>query len=117
MVDVIILYISSLILIAAAAGGAVWMIHISHTHTIDGLRADNKELRDRLFQSKAMAPSGVDLTEVYEERKLKDREHKEHSGEKLPPGPLERLEAKWKKKDLQAAEQGLDYTEPRRRAN
>lgn len=112
-----VLFISSLILIALAAGGAVWMIHVSYTHTINGLRADNKDLRDRLFGSKAMPPSDVDLTAIYEERKQKDREHKEHSGEKVPPGPLERIAKGWKDKDLKAASEGIDYTEPSRRAN
>lgn len=85
---------------------------------ISRVDADNKDLRDRLFQSKAMPPSDVDLTEVYEERKKNEREHKERSGGKhLPPGPLERVVEKWKNKDLKAADQGVDLTKPKHRAN
>lgn len=87
---------------------------LAYEREIERLYNDNKDLRDRLFQSKAMPPSGVDLTEVYEERKQAGREHKEHSGKKLPPGPIERLEAKWKEKDLKAAQGGIDYTESNR---
>lgn len=112
------LFISSTILILLAAAGAVWMIHGTYTLTINSLQADNKDLLDRLFQSKAMAPSGVDLTEVYEERKKNDREHKERTqGKHIPPGPLERLEAKWKEKDLKAADQGVDLTSGKYHAN
>lgn len=85
--------------------------HIGHQYE------EIKDLRDRLFQSKAMPPSGVDLTEVYEERKQKDREHKEHSGKKVPAGPIERLVDKWAEKDRKAAEKGIDFTEPQHRAN
>lgn len=91
---------------------------LAYERAIERLYADNKDLRDRLFGSKAMPPSDVDLTEVYEERKLKDREHKEKTkGQHIPPGPLERQVEKWKEKDLKAAAGGIDLTTSKHRAN
>ncbi len=93
-------YISSLVLILLAAGGAVWMIHKSDTVIIDGLRADNKDLRDRLFASKNIPPSGVDLTEKYEERQERERERKnDPNPQKKALGPIEKLTETWAKDD------------------
>lgn len=102
-----------------ASREAAWEKQIlAYEREIERIYGDNKDLRDRLFGSKAMPPSSVDLTEVYEERKKNDREHKERTkGNALPPGPLERLEAKWKEKDLKAAESGIDLTTSSHRAN
>jgi hypothetical protein len=110
------LFISSLLLITLLAGGAVVMIHRAYIHTIDGLRADNKDLRDRLFQKNALPPSGVDLTEKYEERQeriqasLGDRPMMP----KQPKGPIEKLTAKWTEKDRTLVERkNIDATRGR----
>lgn len=93
----------------------------AYEKAIDRLYADNKDLRDRMYQSKAQPPSGVDLTQAYEERKEIAREQKakdENSGKKRIAGPLERIVDKWKEKDLKAAaEKNIDLTEPQHRAN
>ena len=109
------LFISSLLLITLLAGGAVVMIHRAYLHTIDGLRADNKDLRDRLFQKNALPPSGVDLTEKYEARQerinagMGDRPIKPK-----PLGPIEKVEADWTEKDRRLVERkNIDATRGR----
>lgn len=111
-----ILYISSLLTILLLAIGAVWRIHEAYKYTIDGLRADNKDLRDRLFQKNALPPSGVDLTEKYEERQERIRTQQgEPSQTKRPKGPIEKFTAKMAEKDRILVERkGVDATKPRR---
>ena len=108
------LFISSLLLITLLAGGAVVMIHRAYIHTIDGLRADNKDLRDRLFQKNALPPSGVDLTEKYEERQGRIQARmSEPNPQKRPSGPIEKLTAKWTADDRRLAERkNVDLTQP-----
>lgn len=109
------LFITSLLLITVLACGAVWCIHRAYIHTIDGLRADNKDLRDRLFAKNALPPSGVDLTEKYEERqeRLNSRMSEPQAG-KRPSGPIEKLTANWTKKDRTLVERkNIDATRGR----
>lgn len=106
-------YITSLVLVTAGFGLAVWAIHRVYIYVIDGLRADNKDLRDRLFQSKALPPSGINLTEKYEARQERIREEKQDPKKPLANGPIERLEAQWKEKDLHLANtRHVDATRP-----
>jgi hypothetical protein len=109
------LFIASLLLITLLAGGAVLMIHRAYLHTIDGLRADNKDLRDRLFQKNALPPSGVDLTEKYEERQERIQARMgEPNPPKRPTGPLEKLTAQWTEQDRNLAERkNIDATRGR----
>lgn len=109
------LFISSLLLITLLAFGAVWCIHRAYIHTIDGLRADNKDLRDRLFQKNALPPSGVDLTEKYEERQERERVRlADPSLPKRPKGPIEKLTRDWTEKDRTLVERkNIDATRGR----
>lgn len=109
------LYISSLLFITLLASGAVWSIHRAYRHTIDGLRADNKDLRDRLFQKNALPPSGVDLTEKYEQRQERvAAQQQEPQRGKKPLGPIEKLAAGWTEKDRQLVERhNVDATRGR----
>jgi hypothetical protein len=102
-----------------ASREAAWGQQIlAYEREIERLYSDNKDLRDRLFGSKAMPPSDIDLTQVYEERKKNEREHKEQTkGKHVPPGALERIAEKWKAKDLQAADRGEDLTVSSKRVN
>lgn len=112
--NMIALYISSLLLIALLASAAVWRIHEAYRCTIDGLRADNKDLRDRLFQKNALPPSGVDLTEKYEERqeRIKQQQGEPNQGRR-PKGPIEKLTAKWTRDDRNLSERkNIDATRP-----
>lgn len=113
------LFISSLILILLAAGGAVWMIHKSYSLTVEGLRADNKDLRDRLFQKNNIPPSGVDLTEKYEERQERERERRnDPNPQKKALGPIEQLTDRWTKDDRDKVERkNVDATQPRNFVN
>lgn len=110
------LFISSLLLITLLASGAVLLIHRAYYRIIDGLRSDIKDLRDRLFQKNALPPSGVDLTEKYEERQeriqasLGDRPMMP----KRPAGPIEKLTAKWTESDRTLVERkNVDATRGR----
>lgn len=107
------LFILSLFILALACGGAVFSIHKAYIHTIDGLRADNKDLRDRLFAKNALPPSGVDMTEKYEERQERQ---KRQDAEPKPKkaGPIESLEAKWAADDrVKAGRMNIDATKSR----
>lgn len=110
-----ILYITSLLLITLLACGAVVLIHRAYRHTIDGLRADNKDLRDRLFQKNALPPSGVDLTEKYEQRQ--ERINAGMGDRPVKPkalGPIEKLESEWTEKDRRLVERkNIDATRGR----
>lgn len=110
-----ILYVSSLILITLLAATFVWRIHEAYRYTIDGLRSDNKDLRDRLFQKNALPPSGVDLTEKYEARQERERERRDDPAPpKRPAGPIEKLTANWTQKDRTLVERkGIDATKGR----
>jgi hypothetical protein len=108
------LFITSLLLITLLASGAVVLIHRAYRHTIDGLRADNKDLRDRLFQKNALPPSGVDLTEKYEQRqeRLNTQQQEPQRGKKL--GPIEKFEADMREKDHRLVERrNVDATRGR----
>ena len=94
-----VLYISSLIAMAGIVTMAIFTIHRAYIHVIDGLRADNKDLRDRLFQKNALPPSGVDLTEKYEARNERERERRDNPREKKPLGPIEQLAERWASDD------------------
>ena len=109
------LFITSLITTILLASGAVWRIHEAYRLTIDGLRSDNKDLRDRLFQSKALPPSGVDLTEKYEARQERINAHQgEQPRGKKALGPIEQLEARWTEKDRTLADRkNIDATRGR----
>lgn len=109
------IYLSSLLLITLLACGAVWCLLRLHYHVVDGLRAENRELRDRLYAKNALPPSGVDLTEKYEERQerinsgLGDRPIKPR-----PKGPIEKLTASWTEKDRTLVERkNIDATRGR----
>ena len=95
------------------------MIHRAYIHVIDGLRNDNKDLRDRLFQSKALPPSGIDLTEKYEEKVERERERRDNPRpEKKTLGPIEQLEQRWAKDDRNKADRlNIDATKPRNFTN
>lgn len=108
-------YLISLALIALLASAAVWRIHEAYRCTVDGLRADNKDLRDRLFQKNALPPSGVDLTEKYEERQERERVRREEMGP-IPrnKGPLAKLTQKWTESDRTLVERrNIDATRGR----
>ena len=113
------LFISSLVLILLTAGGAVWMIHHSYTLTFEGLRADNKDLRDRLFQKNNQPPSGVDLTEKYEARQEREQARRnDPNPPKKQLGPLEQLHNRWEGDDRHKADRlNLDATKPQNRIN
>lgn len=110
-----ILYVSSLLLITLLACGTVWCIHRAYIHTIDGLRADNKDLRDRLFAKNALPPSGVDLTEKYEERQERlNSRMSEPNPKRMSKGPIEKLTANWTEKDRTLVERkNIDATRGR----
>lgn len=110
------LFVTSLLLITLLTSGAVVMIHRAYRHTIDGLRADNKDLRDRLFQKNALPPSGVDLTEKYEQRQERLNVQRDDPNPIVRSAdPLKQVRERWKKKDLAAAERGIDVTNPHSR--
>lgn len=113
------LFIVSLVLIALAAAGAVWILRSVYERAIAVLTADNIDLRNRLFISKGQAPSGVDVTAQYvekaEERKVASDERK-RTGPKSP-GVLPRWKQEMVKKDLSKAENGLDLTKPKDSVN
>jgi hypothetical protein len=93
------------------------MIHRAYIHTIDGLRADNKDLRDRLFQSKAMPPSGINLTEKYEAKQEREKAQRENPKPKAL-GPIEQLEKRWTEDDRNKADRlNIDATKPRNLVN
>lgn len=106
------LYVSSLVLILLAASASVWVIRQSYVFTIDGLRTDNKDLRDRLFQSKGLPPTGVNVTEQYQEKQAEKKVATETAKKngKPPAGPLERRVALWTAKDRADRERGIDLT-------
>jgi hypothetical protein len=113
---VTILFVSYSILIALTAVGAVWIIHQAYVGQVDGLRAERKDLLDRLLQKNGQPPSGVDLTEKYEERQ--EREKAQWSKRNAKPkslGPLERVTAKWTADDRrQKTDKNVDVTQPRK---
>jgi len=107
-------FISSLVVIVGISASAVWLIHRAYIHTIDGLRSERKDLLDRLFQSKAMPPSGIDLTQKYEARQEREKEQRENPNRgKRPLGPIEQLTDKWTVDDRAKVERGIDVTKPR----
>ena len=89
---------------------AIW--HAEHTYRgmIQNLVQDNKDLRDRLFQSRGLPPSGVNVTEAYIEKKGEQRREFGQRKTKGHRGPLEKLTASFTKQDLADKEQGLDVT-------
>jgi hypothetical protein len=51
-------------------------------------RADNRDLRDRLFASKNLPPVGVDLKAEHEERKAERKERQNDKTLKSAPDPM-----------------------------
>ena len=82
---------------------------------VTGLRAENKELRDRLYQKNALPPSGIDLTEKYEERQERIQARMESPNQgRRPAGPIEKLTAKWTEQDRVLVERNnIDATRGR----
>lgn len=111
----IVFYVSSVLAILLAAAGAVWFIQQAYVSQIEGLRADNKDLRDRLFQKNNLPPSEVNLTEKYEEKAERERERRTNPrAEKKTLGPIEQLEARWTKDDQNKTNRlNIDATKPR----
>lgn len=109
------IYISSLLLIALLATGFVWRIHCAYIHTIDGLRAERKDLLDRLLQRNALPPSGIDLTEKYEARQERIQTRmSDPNPPKRAVGPIEKLTANWAEKDRVLVERkNIDATRGR----
>lgn len=91
----------------------LYVANRSYLIVISGLRTENKELRDRLYQKHALPPSGIDLTEKYEARQEKQRaqdvERKEKG--KQPLGPIERLTSRWTEDDRAKADRNIDATQ------
>lgn len=85
-------------LIIAIAAASIWQICRVYEGRLRELRADNKELRDRLFAKHQMPPSGVNLTEAYVERKEQQRQQ-QHDPRKRQ-GPVEAFAATMAEKDL-----------------
>lgn len=100
------LFITALVVILLASAASIWQIDSVYRSTIESLRADNKDLRDRLFQSKAMSPSGVNVTEQYIERKEQEKIEPK-SRRKKSTGPIEELTSKWTKSDRKLADKGV----------
>lgn len=109
------LYISSLLTVLLLSSGAVWMIHHAYKKQIEGLWADNKDLRDRLFQKNNIPPSGVDLTEKYVARQEAEQARRnDPNPQKKQLGPIEQLASKWAADDRNKVErQNVDATKPR----
>lgn len=83
-----------------------------YTKQIEDLYADNRDLRDRMFQSKGFAPTGIDSTEKYIETQAEKKEQTEkvRKNGKPPVGPLEKRVAQWTKEDRADKERGVDVT-------
>lgn len=109
------IYLSSLLLIAALCGAMIYLVRRIHVDIINALRAENKELRDRLFAKNALPPSGVDLTEKYEARQERINEQRQERGP-IPrnKGPLAKLTRKWTESDRVLVERkNIDATRGR----
>ena len=105
------IYISSLLIILATFLGAGYLLSKAYNRVIDQLFINNKDALDRLYISKGQPPTGVDVTERYEEKQQIAREQRESGNKnKKPPGPLERARATWAEKDLKAKSRGVDIT-------
>lgn len=109
------LFISSLLLLTLLVAGMLWAGLKLHYHIVDGLRADNKDLKDRLFQKNALPPSGVDLTEKYEEKQERERIRREDQNPpQRPKGPLQQLTKRWTESDRSLVERrNIDATRGR----
>lgn len=106
------IYVSSLLLLTLAAG---WCFLKLHYHVVDGLRAENRELRDRLYQKNALPPSQIDLSEKYKERQERiNSQMTEPNPKRVSKGPIEKLTAKWTEKDRTLVERkNIDATRGR----
>jgi len=100
------------IFLAVLVGWGFYAIQHTYQYAIDGLRRENRELRDRLYQKHALPPSGVDLSEKYEARAEKQRvELAENKNKgKQPLGPIERLTSKWTESDRALSDRNVDAT-------
>lgn len=68
-------YIVSLLIILAAAGGVCYLFsrnlidaRTDFNAQLDALRLDNRDLRDRLFVKNGVPPPGINVAAAYEER-------------------------------------------------
>ena len=108
------IYISSLLIILATFLGAGYLLSKAYIRIIDQLFADKKDALDRLYISKGQPPTGVDVTEKYEEKQQVAREQRESGNKnKKPPGPLERWRKTVGERDLKAKNRGVDMTSER----
>lgn len=114
LVDAILLVVL-LIIITFGPVVAIRVFLRLHYNTVEGLRTENKELRDRLYQKNALPPSGVDLTEKYEARQ--ERINSGLGDRPVKPkalGPIEQLESDWTEKDRRLVERkNIDATRGR----
>lgn len=95
------------------------MIHRAYIVVIDGLRADNKDLRDRWHQKNGMPPSGIDLTEEYEEKVEREKIRRDNpQSEKKAFGPIAQLTDRWTRDDRNKADRlNIDASKPSNRVN
>jgi len=91
-----------LLLLTAVFSVATWLIDRSRQQTIEYLRADNKDLRDRLFIKHQLPPSNIDLTQRHEERQeqMKIERGDSNGKNQHPVNPLKTWTQEMTQKDL-----------------
>lgn len=72
----IILTISAFLLLLAACGFLLWQQRAHYESLLSDARSDNKDLRDRLFLSRGLAPSGVDERQRFLQKRAESDERR-----------------------------------------
>lgn len=102
----LIAFAGALVAVLAAFGLLLRQQRAHYESLLKDARADNRDLRDRLFASKNLPPAGVDMKAEHEERREERRQRQADPTQKSAPDPG------WKmRRDLAAREKRrLDKT-------
>lgn len=69
----------------------LWQQRAHYEALLRDVRADNLDLRGRMFVSKGQPPPGVDMKEAHEERRAERKERQNDPARKSAPDPTWRM--------------------------
>lgn len=99
-----------MVLVAALVGWASWLIYTSCQSQIAQSNLLNKDLLDRLFQSKGLPPTGVNVAETYIEKKQAEKQRRDAEGPNRKITTLEKVRERFKIRDRADVASGVDVT-------
>ena len=86
-----IVFVAAALVTLAGCGFLLWQQRAHYEALLRDVRADNRDLRDRVFASKNLPPSGVDMRKEHEERREERRRRQADPTTRSEADPTQRM--------------------------